>query len=238
VAGIVVGVALAGLLVSFGVPSRPAAAPAARYPWTGPVDTVRQLVGTLADPLLATTIGASVFIWFVGSVGILILNPLGIQQFGLSNSLTSGLVVVQLVGLAAGGLIGARLSSGERWTRLLGPSAVLMSVMMLAVAAVPLLPAGAQVAALFAAIALMGLFGGMFLIPVESFIQVRPPPHRKGAILAAANFVVFSGILISGLLSNILNECFRPTSGFGVLGAASLATSAILLVAYRRLEAR
>jgi MFS family permease len=238
VAGMVIGVSLLGVLVSLGVVRRPAADPTARFPWSGPVYTVRQLAGTLKDPLLAATIFASVFIWFVGSLGILIINPLGIQQFFLSKSMTSYLIVDQMVGLGVGGLISGRIASGDRWSRILGPAGMLMGVVMLALATVPRLATAAQVPMVFVLVGLMGIFGGMFLIPVESFIQVRPLPDRKGAILAAANFVVFAGILISGLISNVLNAHLSPTNSFGVVGVLSIVVSAALLVSYRKMETR
>jgi acyl-[acyl-carrier-protein]-phospholipid O-acyltransferase/long-chain-fatty-acid--[acyl-carrier-protein] ligase len=84
----------------------------------------------------------------------------------------------------------------------------------------------------------MGLFAGMFLIPVESFIQVRPAADRKGTILAAVNFIVFAGILISGLVSNVMNEHLRPTTSFGVIGAVSILIGLGLWVGYRKMEER
>lgn len=238
VAGTVVVVSLLGVVVSLGVLRRPAADPGAKFPWSGPVHTIRDLLGTLSDRMLAATIFASTFIWFVGSLGILIINPLGLTQFGLSKSVTSYLVVDQLVGLGVGGLISGKIASGERWTRVLGPSSVLMGLMMLAISAVPQLPAALQVPAVFVLIGLMGIFGGVFLIPVESFIQVRPAPERKGAILAATNFIVFSGILVSGLISNALNEHLRPTSSFGVIGVVSAVIGLALAIGYWTMENR
>jgi hypothetical protein len=111
-----------------------------------------------------------------------------------------------------------------------------MGASMMAIAAVPALPAPVRVPAVFALTGLMGLFGGLFLIPVESFIQVRPAPERKGAVLAAVNFVVFTGILISGLVSNALNAALTPTSSFGLIGVVSAAIGVALLVVYKRME--
>ena len=238
VGGTVIAVSLLGLLVSFGVPRRPAAGPTAKFPWSGPIHTLQQLRGTLADPLLAVTVFSSIFIWFIGSLEILIINPLGLQQFGLSKSMTSYLIADQLIGLSIGGLISGKFFAGDRWSRVLGPSSVLMGVMMFAMSAVPKLPAGAQVTGLFALIAIMGLFAGMFLIPVESFIQVRPAADRKGTILAAVNFIVFAGILISGLVSNVMNEHLRPTTSFGVIGAVTILIGLGLWVGYRKMEER
>lgn len=232
----VVVVALAGLLLSFGVAHRPAADPTARFPWTGPVATVRRLWATRHDPLLALTIAGSVFIWFMGSLQVLLLNPMGVQQFGLTKSVTSYLIVAQMVGIGLGGLWSSVIASGPRWWRVSCPAGIVFSLLMIAMAAIPTLPAGIQVGALFALVAAIGVAGGLFLIPVESFIQVRPAPEEKGAILAAANFVVFIGILLSGLISNPLNRHMTPTNSFAAVGVASLLASAALYIGYRRKE--
>lgn len=233
---VVIGVAALGLLASFGVPRRAAAAPGVRFPWDGPKRTFSDLWSTRADRLLVATIGADVFIWFAGSLGVLIINPLGKMQYGLSETMTSGLIVAQLVGIAGGGLLAGRFVHGERWYRVMVPAGVGMGVSMLLLAAVPLLPVGAQVPALFALLVLVGVAGGLFLIPAESFIQVRPAADRKGAILAASNFVIFAGILLSGLVSNVLNACLEPTASFGVTGCVALLVCVFLRRGYRAHE--
>lgn len=238
VAVVVVGVALVGLLISFGVPSRPAADPRVAFPWTGPLISLRNLRDAARDPLLGTTIGASIFIWFLGSLQILLINPMGLQQFGLGTAVTSYLIAAQLIGIGVGGFIAARVAKGPRWHRVIGPAGVIVAAFMFAVAAVPALPAGAQVTALFALAGGVGIAGGVFLIPVESFIQVRPPAARKGAVWAATNCGVFSGILLSGLVSNALLAVALPTAGFGLAGALTLLATAVLAAAYRRAEGR
>ena len=230
----VIAVAAAGLLVSFGVPQRPAAAPAVKFPWTGPADSIRQLLETRMDPLLAITIGASVFIWFIGSLQILLINPLGLLQFRLGNALTSTLLVAELTGMAAGGVLGSRLATGPRWYRPVIAAGVIFSFLMIMLTAVPALPASLQHAALFVLIAAIGVAGGVFLIPVESFIQVRAAPERKGAVLAATNFAVFIGIMLSGFLANLFNAAWRPTTSFGLAGALSLLMVGWLWVKYRQ----
>jgi MFS family permease len=236
VGGGVIAVALTGLLISLGVPSRPAADPVVPFPWRGPVRTIQDLLETRRDPKLGLTVLACVFIWLVGSLEVLLINTLGIDQFQLTKTATSGLIVDQLVGVGIGGLLSGKLVSAQRWHRLLGPSGIAMSLAMLALPVVPRLPPGVQVSALYILMGLIGVAGGMFMIPVEGFIQIRPARERKGAILAAVNFIVFIGILLSGLISNALNYYWRPTDSFGVVGAISLVISAALLYGYARAE--
>ncbi len=236
VAAVVIGVSLVGLLVSLGVPHRPAASPTARFPWDGPVTTLRELHATRHDRLLALAIAADVFVWFVGSANILIINTLGIQQFHLSKSMTSGLIVSQLAGIGAGSLLVMRRVAARRWYRVLLPASVAMGLAMAAVWAVPLLAPDVRVPMLFALTFTAGTAGGVMLIPIESFLQIRPPADRKGGVLSAVNFAVFSGILVSSFVANALNARLTPTNAFGVLGVATLAVGAVMGVVCRPAE--
>ncbi|MEI7437876.1 MAG: MFS transporter, partial [bacterium] len=232
----VVAVSAAGFLVSLGVPHHPAANPQAAFPWDGPMNTLRELRAACSDRLLAITIAVDLFVWFAGSVTILVINPMGIQQFGMSKTLTSGLIVSQLLGIGAGGLAIGKLASRPRWQRVLAPATVAMGWAMVGVTAVPLLAAPAQVPALFVLMFVAGLAGGVILIPVESFLQVHPPAARKGAVLSAVNFVVFAGLLLSSFVANALNAWMRPTNSFGVLAVITLFAALGLVRACRRLE--
>lgn len=234
VAASVVGVALVGLLVSFGVPKRPAANPQAGFPWYGPVHTLRELIATRKDPLLAATIFTNIFVWLMGSLGILVINPLGIQEFHMSKTLTSYLIVSQLGGIAVGGLISSRFVAITRWYRVVWPLCLAMSLVMMAMPLVPLVPAVMHRPMLYLLTFLLGAFGGGILIPMESFLQIRPPVERKGAVLSAVNFIVFAGIMSSGLFSNYLNAHWRPTLAFGIMGLVSLGVTAILYGLFRR----
>ena len=229
-AGIVIAVSVLGLLGSFGVARRPAAAPRARFPWAGPVDTIREHIRIRKDKLLANVIGANVFLWFSGSLLVLLINPLGMEQLGVSKSMTSGLVVALLIGIAVGGWVSSRISKGERWHRILSPTALAMGVLMCLMSAMPLLPEAMKLTACFVILAGIGITGGMFLIPCESFIQVRPAADQKGTVIAASNFAVFTGIIISGFVANALNSLLQPSTSFAVAGCLALYVGICLFV--------
>jgi len=221
VAVAVVTVSLVGILTSLGVPKREAASPRARFPWTGPLDTLRELYRIRKDALLAITIITDVFVWFGGSVQVLLINKLGMDQFHLKEALTSKLVAAELVGFAVGGAISSKAASGLQWQRVLPPAALFMGAFMIAMAWIQSLSEAHQLTALFVMVGLIGVAGGMIMVPCESFIQVRPPAARKGAVIAAANFTAFSGVLLSGPAANLLNAHWAPTTGFAVLGVIS-----------------
>ena len=219
----VVGIAAVGLLASLGVPRRPAAAPAARFPWAGPVDTLRQLLEIRTDRLLAVVVVADVFIWFIGSVLIPLINVLAMEQLGRGEDLAGYMVGAEVVGIAVGGVVGSRLAVGRRWHRVLPAGTLGVGAVLAAMPAVPALPTNLHLPAAFALLALAGIAGGLVLVPAEAFVQVRPAAHRKGAVIAWVNFAVFAGILLSGPVANGLYAALRPTTAFGAVAAAAVA---------------
>ena len=196
-AGIGVITALVILVLSLLVPKFPAASPKARFPWAGPVESVIILARTAGDPLLANSIFAKAFFWFAGSLQILIITPLGLNQFGLSKTMTSILIVIELVGVGIGSLLAPLIAKGAKWYRVLVPAGIIMSISMFVIAAVPYLPLITQKAVVILALAMMGVAGGIFSIPVTSFVQIRPAPQMKGRMIASSNLADFTGILLA-----------------------------------------
>jgi len=234
VSALVIGVSVGGVLMSFGVARFPAATPAVRFPWKGPLETLKVLYRTRFAPLLAIAIVANAFFWFIGALEVLVLNQLGISQFKFSNSMTSGLIVAELVGIAAGGLLSIYFAKKIKWYRLLAPLAVILAVSMLLIVVVPYLYGSAKLIYLFAVLAIMGVAGGMYAIPLEAFIQVRPAADCKGATIAAANFAAFSGILLSGPVLNLFNVLnITPSNDFAIMGAMTLMVALFLYIFLR-----
>ena len=71
---------------------------------------------------------------------------------------------------------------------------------------------------------LLGIFGGMFLIPLESFIQVASPDKRRGQVIAASNFLSFTCVLLAALCLYLLNEKLglSAAGSFAVIGLLTL----------------
>src|SRR6478672_9995321 len=52
----------------------------------------------------------------------------------------------------------------------------------------------------FPMLVLLGMAAGMFAIPVQVFIQSRPPEDQKGRMIAVMNLTNFIAILLSGAI--------------------------------------
>ncbi len=222
VAIVIVAVSALGVLCCLCVPRRKAASPRAAFPWSGPLETLRELNRIEKDRLLAVIIKADMYAWFAGAVLVQIINVLAVVQFGLSKSMASYLVASELIGITVGGILVSRVASRRGWYRVLPAAALLMGVLMAAAGLAVYLPEASQLPALFVLLGLIGVGGGVFLIPCEAFIQIRPAPEKRGAVIAAANFMVFSGILLSGLAANALTELLTATNCLAALGGLTL----------------
>jgi MFS family permease len=222
------------LVVGIFVPKFPAASPKAKFPWKGPWDSIVTLYRTSSDSLLANSIFAKAFFWFAGSLQILIINELGLSQFKLSMTMTSVFKIIELVGIGAGSLLAPVFAKGEKWYRVLVPTAVIMAAAMFAVTAVPYLPSITHKAVVVISLAVLGIAGGIFCIPVTSFVQVRPAAEMKGTMIASSNFADFVGILLSGVVFYILTKLsIKPSNCFAIEAIMTIAAAAWLFMTMR-----
>jgi MFS family permease len=243
VAIVALAVAAGGLVFSLFVPSRPAAKPDARFPWSGPIGTVRVLWSARSDRLLSIVIWVDALVWFLAVLQILLVNQIGMIQLGVGERITSGLVVAELAGVAIGGLLCGRLASGGHWFRVLAPAALALGTAMGLMALVPAIGAetamcGASLRVVCAAALLLwaGVAGGVLLVPLESFIQARPAPDRKGQFIAAGNCAAFCGMMVAGAVFVVLQKYLSATSAFATMALPTLAVGLWLLKALPRRE--
>ncbi len=229
----VVLISALGLLMSCGVPSRPAANPGAKFPWAGPIDTLSQLWDIRRDRLLAIVVLADVFVWFAGAMLVLLIQQMAIHEFGYTQARAGYMVAAQVVGVAIGGLLSNRFATGKRWFRVLAIGAAVMGFFLICVASLPMLQEAARLSLAFILLGLVGIFGGLFMVPCEAFVQTRPAADKKGTVIASVNFLIFAGILLSGPIEVLLIKLCKPSMAHAVLGASSLIIGAALWLALR-----
>jgi MFS family permease len=234
VACVVVAVAFIGLITSFGVVKRKASGNKEAFPWLGPIQSLIALFQLKKDPLLLTSIAGDAFFYLVSSLVVLILNVFGLVQLQLSATMTSLLAVSLMVGVCCGSFVAAKIASGTNWTRVMGPAALIMSLGLMATYGASLLNSPLSLILVFMALAIAGLGGGLFLIPLTSFIQIRPKPEQKGKVIAIANFTAFSGIFVSGSAFNWLTAVFTPATSLLVVGLVTLGFSIVFFVLFSK----
>lgn len=73
-------------------------------------------------------------------------------------------------------------------------------------------------------IMLLGVFGGLYLVPLDSYIQLASPKTIRGQVIATTNFLGFFGVLCSAGMLYFLSEILglNPSTGFFVIGVIAL----------------
>lgn len=185
----------------------------------------RTLRDLAADRRASRILMGTALFWFAGAGVKMLLQPWGLEELGLSsNTSVASLGLAMTLGIAAGsGLAGRLFGTGD-----LGKARLLAILLAsgLAVLGLPAQVTGAHaatgVALAAAALALVGLLGGLFLIPLNAALQAATPPDRLGRVVAAQNLVENLAMVLAGLAVWIFARAgFGPSASF--LGLAMLA---------------
>lgn len=220
---IVITFSILGFSLSFGIPKYPAADGHRIFPKSGPLYSIQLLFQTRKDPLLWASIWGKSFFWFLGSLQVMVINSLGVQQFGFSKTMTSGLLVLLLIGMVLGSIGCAKTSGKEKWYSVLLPSMGMITGLLLIVSTTPFFSGGPRNIILVAAFIGLGISGAFFSIPLTAFIQLRAAKHERGSIIAASGFLDFCGILISTPVYNLITALeLRPTENFAFMAVLCL----------------
>ncbi len=210
-------VAVIGLLLSFGVPQFKAAETKAPFPWSGPWHSAKILFSLRTDREMTTAIFAKAYFWALGSLQILILNPLGVEQMGWGEKFTSILVAMGLVGIAIGAYLSSLLSRNGHFFNSTWQSLTLMGLFMTASGVVQHVPYAK--AFMICNMIGLGIAGGIFMIPLASFIQVRAEAQSRGKLIAASSYLDFIGMLLSSPVNMLfLKLNLSPSQMFLVMG--------------------
>jgi MFS family permease len=149
--------------------------------------------------LLAAVLVSSVF-WLVSGITVPTVNRLGLGMLGIDATLTSVLTASIGLGIMIGALVASSLCRHG-----LGDRCVSWGLWGIFAALVGLgfWNGNQHVLGFYGSIValiVMGIFAAIFAIPVQVFLQDRPPANLKGRMIATMNQANFVGILISGPL--------------------------------------
>ena len=150
-------------------------------------------------PLWIALIVSSIF-WLLAGMVPASVNALGKIDLRLDDALTSVLTGAIGIGIALGCVIGGIVSGGQVDFRLVRVGSFGMLVCMFLLA----LPAHWLGFGSLPVMLALGAFTGMFAVPLQVFMQCRPPDDKKGRMIAVMNQANWIGILISAGLYQAL----------------------------------
>ena len=224
---IAVVIAAIGTVTAFGVKSTRVAEPDMKFKSDNmfvPKD-VRKLFKQ--DRRVFKAILVMTLFWFIGGAAQPAVNNLGENVLHLSKTRTSLMAAFIGIGIALGCLVAgftnrSGTGDGTRWTTrgswMIIASLLLITVLGSGALGRPVESAGkvqglvqslaeadAMEWALRISMLFLGLSAGVFVVPIQVFVQDAPPASQKGRLIGAMNFMNWIGILLSAAFLAVVN---------------------------------
>src|SRR6185369_14675300 len=217
-AGVCLVVALAGLCSALKMSStQPAdiARPISLFP----ADILRTMHGIRHDRHLMLAVMGLAWFMAIGSFAQLNLIGYGMERLGLSEAQSGYLFLAAALGIGLGSLLAAKLSGRDVEFGIVPIGAAGLTLAPLLLHAAP-----NNLMTCVAIIVIFGLSAGLFSLPLQTFIQFRADPAKRGQVLAASSFINWVGILLASGLTWLFSGPLglSAAQGFSLIGGMTL----------------
>jgi acyl-[acyl-carrier-protein]-phospholipid O-acyltransferase / long-chain-fatty-acid--[acyl-carrier-protein] ligase len=181
------------------------------------------------DPSLLMAVLGSSFFLFLGAFVQLNIIPFAMQSLHLTDIQGGYLFLIMAIGIGTGALLAGKLSG-----KIVELGLVPVAGLMVAVCCYLTDLFSDHIQTVIPLLMLLGLFGGMYQIPLDSFIQVTSPHRNRGQIIAATNFLSFFGVLCASIMVYLITEVFgfNADKGFTIIGSLTLGVTAVITFQY------
>lgn len=220
-------VAGVGILTSLRIKKTPPAGSTKRFSPLFVVEIFRTLRDVSRDHYLFFAIIGSAYFLYLAAFMQQNIILYGQDNLGLSWIESGYLFPVAALGIGIGALLAGKVSGRNIEFGIVPFGALGLSACCLALGS-----NSYNLNTVLSVIFLAGVSCGLFIVPLDAFIQYRSPAKRRGEILASTNFMSFLGIaLASGTVvffDGIVG--LTPSQGFLVLGSLTVVLAVLTLV--------
>lgn len=216
---VMTGVAVMGLLTSLRITRVPPSGSSEKFRWNPFAEIITGTRHLMADrPLLATVAGISYF-WFLGALFQMDLLLFGTEVLKVEPRFVSLMVAALAVGIGVGSMLAGRLSGSKVELGLVPLGSGLMSIFCVVLWAVSHSYVGSVIA-----LSLLGVASGLFIVPLNAYMQQRAESKEKGRIVATNNFWNTAGLLLASGVLSLLHDVLhvRPDRLILVFGIVTL----------------
>jgi acyl-[acyl-carrier-protein]-phospholipid O-acyltransferase/long-chain-fatty-acid--[acyl-carrier-protein] ligase len=211
------GLTALGLLISLGISPVPAADPARRFDWNVAREFFNEFRRIRRDNVLWVAVLANTFFWFLGSLLLLNIVLYATDVLHVDEAHSSYLLAALSLGIGIGSFV-AGYASGRK----IEHGMVLPGMAGIIVMAGLLAQSGLSFTAVMVLLAVLGMAGGFFVVPVNALIQRRPRPEEKGRTIAVANLLSFVGVALQPLAQYAMLRLGHPDPSRVFLVAAGM----------------
>jgi len=173
---------------------------------------------------LRVVLFGSAFFLFIGAYTQLAIIPYTIESLHLDETVGGYLFLCTALGIALGAFL-----SGKILKKHIDLAIPCLASFALGILLLTLLFFAGHVSLVILALCLLGVAGGLFVVPLDSFTQLSCPNERRGQVIAAGNFVGFIGVLIASFFLYLFGAVLKinPAVSFGIMGILTLLFSLV-----------
>ncbi|NGX35127.1 MAG: Lysophospholipid transporter LplT [Candidatus Anoxychlamydiales bacterium] len=211
-------IAAIGLSTSFGIIKTPAKKSKKKINPLFIYEIYKTLVICSKKRYLISAVLGSAFFLFIGGFAQLNTIPYAIESLHLTEVGGGYLFLATAVGVAIGSTLAGRLSKDRIELGLACLSGFFVGIVFIMLGIF-----SHNLYVVIILLVLLGFFGGIYLIPFDSFIQIASPDKKRGRIIAAANFLSFCGVLLAAFFLYLISSTLKFSSANGFLFVGFLA---------------
>ncbi|WP_293372467.1 MFS transporter, partial [Nevskia sp.] len=216
VGAVIVAVAILGYLTSRAIPPAPAAAPELKINWNAITETGRNIAFMRGNRTVFLSVLGISWFWFYGATFLAQLPNWTKLNLGGNEEVVTLLLTVFSLGIGLGSLLCEKLSGHKVEIGLVPLGSIglsLFGVDIYFAAPVEALTTGLGAAAWLAQagstrvlidLALIGISGGLFIVPLYALIQTRSEASHRSRIIAGNNILNAAFMVVSAVLAIVL----------------------------------
>lgn len=176
--------------------------------------------------LILAIIGSSFFL-FIGAFTQLNIIPYAIQAMKLNEVAGGYLFLSTALGIAIGASIAGKLCKKRVDLKLPLIAGFGMSLFLLFLAF-----SSSSILWTTTSLVLLGICGGIFIIPLDSYTQTISGNEKRGKVIGTSNFFQFTGVLLASTFLFIFSEILHLNAliGFFVMGILSFLFTLFLML--------
>lgn len=177
----------------------------------------------LEPSLLAAVLGSAYFLFLAAFVQLNII-PFAVQSLHLTDVQGGYLFLLTAIGIGTGSILAGKISGKSVELALVPLAGVGLTITLYMLDLY-----SDSVLVNIPLVIILGLFGGIYLIPLDSYIQIASPKQYLGQAIAANTFLSFFGVLCASGLLYLLTAVFNvhADKGFTVMGTLTLIVTGV-----------
>ncbi len=225
-AGFCLLIALGGFASTFGIKKTNPQGSKKKFNFFFISEIIKTLYSVRKKPHLLMAIFGSSFFLFIGGFTQLNIIPFAIQSLGLVEVDGGYLFLATALGIAFGAF-----SIGKLMKNRVELAVSCIAGLFLFLFLILLYLFSSSLYIVITLLFLLGAFGGVFIVPFDSFIQLHSPHEKRGQVIASTNFLSFVGVLVASFALYLFSDVLSISSagGFGIIGILTLLFTVIAI---------